>query len=68
MMVALTCLPLDRAYKLNALLRGSTELSSAKDRIREDWGSIMAERHQLQGIFTRTFDSYLKQFGLTFPP
>jgi glycosyltransferase involved in cell wall biosynthesis len=68
MMIALTCLPLDKAYRLNRLHQGSTELLVAKQRIEEDSGIIWAERAYLESIRTRSFDWYLKYFGLSFPP
>lgn len=67
MMLAFVCMPMDKAWKLHQLHRGAGELIAAKDKIREDWGSIMAERDQLQGVFTRSFEWYLRKFGLTFP-
>lgn len=67
MMIALTCLPLDMAYRLNRLHQGSGELVTAKDRIREDWGLLMTERRQLDEIFVRSFQWYLTYFGLNFP-
>lgn len=67
MMIALTCMPLDKAYRLNRLHQGSTELMTAKQRIEEDSGVIWAERAYLQSIYTRSFDWYLQYFGLNFP-
>jgi hypothetical protein len=67
MVTALTCLPLDKAYRLNRLHMGSTEVMLARQRVDEDSGIIWAERHHLQSIFTRTFDWYLEYFGLNFP-
>jgi glycosyltransferase involved in cell wall biosynthesis len=67
MMIALTCLPLDKAHRLNRLHQGSTELLTAKQRIEEDSGIIWAERAYLQSIFVRDFDWLLSYFGLSFP-
>lgn len=67
MMLAFVCLPMKEAWKLHGLHRGSGELVEAKNRIREDWGSIMAERHQFQPMLTRSFEWYLNKFSLTFP-
>lgn len=67
MMIALTCLPMDKAWKLNSLHRGGPELLQAKKEIERDYGNIMAERFYLQSIFKRDFQWYLDWFHLTFP-
>jgi glycosyltransferase involved in cell wall biosynthesis len=67
MAIAHTCLPTDKAWALCNLFQGGEELTTAKRRLTDDWGLIMAERAYLQSISVRTFDSYLEYFGLTFP-
>lgn len=67
MMLALTCLPLNMAWKLNSLHRGGTELLQAKKEIERDYGSIMVERAYFESIRKRDFEWYCGFFGITFP-
>ena len=59
MMLALTCLPMDKAWKLNALHRGGPELLQAKKELEKDYGQIMAERFALQSVFKLSFEWFL---------
>lgn len=62
-----TILPPDKAQRLIDLFPGHPELNLAKNKIIEDANAILTERAYYERIFVRTFDWYLKHFGLPFP-
>lgn len=66
-MIAHTCLPTVKAWKLVGLFEGGEELRTAKQRLTCDWGQIQCERAYLESIFTRSFEWYCEFFGLNFP-
>jgi glycosyltransferase involved in cell wall biosynthesis len=67
MAVALTCLPEDKAWKLISMFPNCKELTEAKQQIERDWNVIQSERAYNQSIFKRSFEWYLKYFGLICP-
>jgi len=67
MMIARTCMDTALANKLCRLFEGAEELITAKTRMTEDMGQILAERTYLQSIFVHDFPWYCAKFNITIP-